>query len=157
MTREGAKNMWAHKTSPPGWDCHMAPPTILFLWERVVKILHLKWRNSFHKSVSCTTNYYTLHLFNSASTALLCMNCGQKKVSKVTDFILIILDGSSFLGPNYLLLWWQISVKIQDINRVSSFSRCLNWTVPWRNYSVKAFMRRVTNTIILLWVHLPKP
>ena len=61
MTREGAKNMWAHKTSLPGWDCHMAPPTILFLWERVVKILHLKWRNSFHKSVFLallTTTHY---------------------------------------------------------------------------------------------------
>ena len=50
----------------------------------------------------------------------------------------------------------------QDINRVSSFRRCLNRTFPWRNCSVKTFyvnsnekhMRRVTNTNLLFWVNL---
>ena len=33
-------------------------------------------------------------------------------------------------GPNHLLLCWQISFNTQYINRVSSFSRCLNGTFP---------------------------
>ena len=50
----------------------------------------------------------------------------------------------------------------QDINRVPSFSRCLNGTFPWRNCSVKTLvlltqMRRVANTNLPFWVNLPKP
>ena len=48
----------------------------------------------------------------------------------------------------------------QDINRVSSFIRCLSWIFPWRNCSVKTLVhcpqkRRVANTNLLLWVNLP--
>ena len=82
MTREGAKNMWAHKTSLPGWDCHMAPPTILFLWERVVKILHLKWRNSFHKSVFLALLTTTHYIFKQQYCCSVMHELWAKKVFK---------------------------------------------------------------------------
>ena len=42
------------------------------------------------------------------------------------------------MGPKHLLLWWQISVKTWTW--VSSFSRCLNGTIPWRKCPVKALL-----------------
>ena len=48
----------------------------------------------------------------------------------------------------------------QDINRVSSFSRCLNGTFPWRKCSVNGLgrltqRRRFVFITLLIWVNIP--
>ena len=63
-------------------------------------------------------------------------------------------------GPNRQSFTSLMADLHQDINRVSSFSRCLNGTFPWRNCSIKTLvngtllnqMRRLNNTSLLLWV-----
>ena len=54
----------------------------------------------------------------------------------------LLIIGESGVGKSSLLLRSQSFTSLmadprQDINRVSSFSRCLNGTFPWRNCSVK--------------------
>ena len=54
-------------------------------------------------------------------------------------FLIFCLLNQEDLGPNHLPTSLMADLH-QDIHRVSSFSRCLNGTFPWRKYSVKALV-----------------
>ena len=96
--------------------------------------------------------------------------------SHITEKILLCLDHKTLqagqlvchLWKNQLdqpLLWIKVPIIyfFDGINRVSSFSRYLNGTFPWRNCSILDIgilltqMRKVTSTNLFLWVNLPKP
>ena len=52
-----------------------------------------------------------------------------------------------FYGPNYFLLWWQISVSRR--NMFCLFRRlCFNWTFSERNHSIKI----IDGEICLQWI-----
>ena len=55
-------------------------------------------------------------------------------------FFILMRKVDLSLGPIIYLLTSFMADLRQDINRVSSFSRCLNGTLPWSNCSVKTLV-----------------